>query len=228
MSAVKLQQKSQITEFKFAGAAGAFEGYAAVFGNVDQGGDVIAPGAFKQVVQDRRGQVLILYQHSMRDPIGRAQVAQDGYGLHVRGQLALDDATAAKAHALMTGGVIDAMSIGYEVLPNGAQWHESGARVLTDLKLYEVSVVTFGMNELARVDVVKSVRDCAQVRDLEHLMRESPYFALSSRKAKAAANALWPILNAREAQEDARDERAEAMAFAKSLDRLSHLLKGYK
>jgi HK97 family phage prohead protease len=182
--------------------------------------------AFKQAVTDRNNQVVVLYQHSARDPIGKATVNQDRRGLHVRGTLALRDATAAKAHALMESGVLDAMSIGYEILPGGAEYAE-GVRILTALKLHEVSVVTFGMNELARVDAVKTVSECKQPRELEHLLRDNPHFALSSRKAKAAANALWPILNEREAQGDARDERADVVAIAKTLDQISQLLKGY-
>lgn len=223
---VQLKRLDAPAEFKFTGAPGSFEGYAAVFGNVDQGGDAIVPNAFKEVVKDRNGQVLVLYQHSARDPIGKAKVKQDSHGLHVRGTLALQDVTAAKAHALMQSGVLDAMSIGYEILPGGAEYAQ-GVRVLTGLKLYEVSVVTFGMNELARVDVVKTVSECKQPRELEHLLRESPHFALSRRKATAAANALWPILNEREAQGDARDERADVVAIAKTLDQISQLLKGY-
>ncbi len=216
-------------QFKFTSGTGSFEGYAAVFGNVDQGGDVIEPGAFKEFVKTRDGRVLILWQHDTQQPIGKAEVTQDARGLHVRGNLALDDATAAKAYSLMKNGLLDSMSIGYTILPGGEQAMNSGARLLTGLKLYEVSVVTFGMNEQARVDSVKSVFDCNTPRDLEHLLREMPHFKLSSRKAKAAANALWPILNEREAQGDARDERAEAMkAFTASLDTLTNLMKGYK
>lgn len=223
-----LQQLSKAAEFKFSGTPGTFEGYAAVFGNVDGGGDVIAPGAFKDYQRTRDNRVLVLLQHSMRDPIGKADVSQDTRGLHVRGALAVDDPTAARAYGLMKSGLLDSMSIGFEIRSGGAQYVD-GVRMLTDLKLYEVSIVTMGMNDLARVDAVKTAADCAHVRELEHLLRENPYFALSRRKATAAASALWPILTAeRDAQGDARDERADFVAIAKTLDQLSQQLKGYK
>lgn len=132
LQSVQINRRDARAEFKFAGSPGSFEGYAAVFGNVDQGGDCIVANAFKQAVTDRNGQVLVLYQHSARDPIGKATVNQDSRGLHVRGALALRDATAAKAHALMESGVLDAMSIGYEILPGGAEYAE-GVRILTAL-----------------------------------------------------------------------------------------------
>ena len=224
---LSLLHKSYPTEFKFAAEPGSFDGYAAVFGNVDQGGDVIAPGAFKQFARTRDGSVLVLYQHSMNDPIGKAQVTQDERGLRVSGQLATSDPIAARAYGLMKSGLLDAMSIGYEVLPGGAK-HVDGNRMLTDLKLYEVSVVTFGMNDQARVDAVKTMQECRNIRELEHLLRENPYLRLSNRKAKKIANLAWPILNECEAQDDAREERTEMLVIAKSLDVITQLLKDHK
>jgi len=214
-------------EFKFSGKAGSFEGYSAVFNNLDSGGDVILPGAFQEFAQTRDGKTIILYQHSARDPIGKADVAQDSHGLHVRAELALDDPTAQKAYTLMRDGIIDSMSVGYDVLPGGESF-KNGRRELSRLKLFECSVVTWGMNELARVETVKSAMDCANPRDLEHLLRESLF--LSSRKAKAASNLLWPLLNERDAQDDERDARksaapGELAAFARELDQITKSFK---
>jgi HK97 family phage prohead protease len=221
----QLQKSTVSPEFKFAGTPGSFEGYAARFGNTDNGGDMIEAGAFKDFAQDTQGRVLVLWQHSAHDPIGKAVVAQDSHGLHVRGALAVEDPTAAKAYGLMKAGVIDAMSIGYSILPGGAQTRSDGVRTLTALKLYEVSIVSLPMNELARVQAVKSAAECANVRELEHLLREAPHFQLSSRKAKAAANLLWPLLgDAREEQNDARDEREAVVHFADYLKQLNQLI----
>lgn len=214
-------------EFKFSGKPGSFEGYAAVFSNLDSGGDVILPGAFQEFVQTRDGKTLVLYQHSMRDPIGKADVSQDSHGLHVRAELALNDPTALKAYGLMRDGLIDSMSVGYDVLPGGESF-KNGRRELSRLKLFECSIVTFGMNELARVEAVKSAMDCANPRDLEHLLRDSLF--LSGRKAKAAANALWPLLSDRDDQADERDARSTA-ALEREIARIastqSSFQKGY-
>src|ERR1017187_1776130 len=191
-------------EFKFAGKAGSFEGYAAVFGNLDSGGDVILPGAFQEFAKTRDGKTIVLYQHSMRDPIGKASVSQDSHGLAFKAELALEDPTAKKAYGLMRDGIIDSMSVGYDVLAGGEQFKQD-RRELSRLKLFEISPVTWGMNELARIETVKSAMDCAHPRELEHLLRDSLF--LSSRKAKAAANALWPLLSDRDDQADDRDDR---------------------
>ena len=207
-------------EFKVAGNAGVVEGYAAVFGNVDRGGDVIAPGAFQKFSTTRDRKTLVLYQHRPDAPIGKADVSQDAHGLHFRAQLVLDDPVAKRAYEHMKAGLLDGMSIGYDILPNGSQW-KGDHRELTALHLLEISAVTFGMNPLAGVETVK----CKSLRELEQVLREVPEFQLSSRKAKAAANALWPILAAREVQEDVRDERDPVAKFAESLDHLNSFLK---
>ncbi|HEX7454967.1 MAG TPA: HK97 family phage prohead protease [Gallionella sp.] len=214
-------------EFKFAGSAGTFEGYAAVFGNVDSGGDVILPGAFQEFAKTKDGKTIVLYQHSLRDPIGKAAVSQDSHGLAFRGQLSLEDPTAKKAYGLMRDGVLDSMSIGYDVLPGGEQ-SKQGKRELSKLKLFEISAVTFGMNDLARIDTVKSAMDCGHTRELECLLRETLF--LSKRKAIAAAAVLWPILNERDAQDDDRDDRLKAapgqlISLASELNRITTLFK---
>lgn len=221
-------QLTRNSHFKFAATGGTFEGYAAVFGNVDNGGDVIQPGAFKQFATTRDGKVRVLYQHDATKPIGTAVVTQDSHGLHVRGELALDDSVAAQVYALMKSGALDSMSIGYGILPGGAQFMQSGERHLSALKLYEVSIVTFGMNEAARISSVKRAAECKSPRELEHLLRENPVFQLSSRKAKAAANALWPILNERDAQTDDREDREKAEQIVTQIQSITSLLKGSK
>jgi HK97 family phage prohead protease len=194
------------TEFKFAGDAGLVEGYASIFGNRDLGGDVVMPGAFQKFTRTRDGKTLMLYQHDQRSPIGKADVSPDSAGLHFKAQLVLADPTAKRAYTHMREGLLDGMSIGYEVLPGGSEY-KGDRRELTALHLFEISAVTFGMNPLAHVETVKSAADCADVRELERLLREAPQFQFSSRKAKAAANALWPLIGDRDGRDDAREER---------------------
>lgn len=186
------------TEFKAMGDTGTFEGYAAIFGNVDQGGDVIERGAFKEFVKTRDGKVLVLYQHSSRDPIGKADVKQDDKGLYFAGQLELNDGMGRKAHALMKSGLLDGMSIGFDVLPGGQKVLENNVRELTKLKLWEISPVTFGMNELARIEAVKAAAQIATIREFENFLRDEAGF--SHAQAKLLAVGGWKAL------QDARDE----------------------
>lgn len=169
-----------IFELKAVSDAGEFEGYASIFGNVDHGGDVIQPGAFKEIVANHDGKVPVLWQHRQDSPIGVAEVSQDTTGLRFKGRLVLDDPQARQAYSHMKAGSVRGMSIGYDVLAGGAQILASGVRSLTGLKLWEISLVTFGMNPLAGVTGVKNAPD--NIRDLEHALRGMGY----SRKGAAA------------------------------------------
>lgn len=170
-------------EFKAAGDTGTFDGYASMFGNVDLGGDVIERGAFKEIVKNKDGNTVILWQHSQRDPIGVASVKQDDTGLRFQGTLVLEDPIARKAHAHMKAGSAQGMSIGYDVMAGGAEIMKSGVRKLTALKLWEISVVTFGMNPLAGVDNVKQAGQITTIREFEDFLRDVGGFS----KAQALA-----------------------------------------
>lgn len=206
-------------EFKFSGDAGEFTGYASIFGNLDAGGDVVLPNAFRESVKTRDGKTLVLFQHRSDSPIGKADVKQDQRGLHVRGELMLDDPTARKAYGLMRGGLLDGMSIGYDVLPGGEAF-KNGRRELSALKLFEISVVTFGMNDLARVETVKSANACTDIRELRDLLRSQ--LSMNERIAKKAAGALWPIINGRDDDFDNDD----AVQFALQMATFSNSLRG--
>lgn len=196
-----LQYLNVPTEFKAIGDTGTFEGYASVFGNVDLGGDVIERGAFKEFVTNREGKVVALWQHGTRDPIGVVSVKQDDHGLHYSGQLVLEDPTARRAHAHMKAGSVQGSSVGYDVLPGGAETLKSGIRSLKALKLWEISVVTFGMNPLAGVTGVKAA-GIETIREFESFLREVGGYSASQAKAIA--------LHGFKTLDDARDVRTSA------------------
>ncbi len=149
-------------EYKRASAAiadvtprGLFEGYASLFGVRDLGGDIVAPGAFRETL-DRRGAVGVkmLWQHESAEPIGTwLSIVEDGRGLRVRGQLNLVVARAREALALLRDGVVDGLSIGFRAERSTKQ--SGGGRLLQKIDLWEISLVTFPMLPQARVGSVK-------------------------------------------------------------------------
>lgn len=168
---------------KAVGDTGYFEGFASVYGNVDLGGDVILPGAFKEIVKSDTGKVTVLWQHKHESPIGVAEVSENAAGLRFAGNLVLDDPLARQAHAHMKAGSVRGMSIGYEVLPGGSRYRKGdNARELTALKLWEISVVTFGMNPEALIDRVKSRPET--INDFERALRD---LGFSRKQATAIA-----------------------------------------
>lgn len=143
--------------------AGEFEGYASTFGNVDQGGDVVEPGAFIESVVKAKadGRVIpMLWQHDQREPIGVwKDIAEDAKGLYVKGQLLIgDDPLAKRAHAHLKNKSIGGMSIGYGIPAGGATPDEKrrGVMRLSKIDLREISLVTMPMNIQARIMSVKA------------------------------------------------------------------------
>ncbi|WP_323764896.1 HK97 family phage prohead protease [Marinovum sp.] len=129
------------------------EGYASLFGACDQGGDVVAEGAYgaslKRLAAEKR-QVRMLWQHDPAQPIGVwDEVREDGRGLYVKGRILEAVEKGREAAALLAAGAIDGLSIGYRT--RRAVKSEKGRRLLQELELWEVSLVTFPMLPSARV-----------------------------------------------------------------------------
>ncbi len=137
---------------------GTFTGYASLFGIEDLGRDVVEPGAFNASLARRgvRG-VKMLFQHDPAEPIGAwLDIAEDARGLRVRGRLMPEVARAREVLSLMREGVLDGLSIGFRTV-KGRTDPQTGARHLTEIDLWEISVVTFPMLPGARVAKVKTV-----------------------------------------------------------------------
>lgn len=149
-------------------------GYASLFGVKDQGGDVVAKGAYTASLTrlGRSGErVKMLWQHDPAQPIGIwDEVREDATGLWVKGRILTEVAKGREAAALLAAGAIDGLSIGYRTVK--AERDGKGRRLLQELELWEVSLVTFPMLAEARVasksDVVSDV-----FRELAHVFEDA-------------------------------------------------------
>lgn len=136
------------------------EGYAAVFHQSDLNGDVLAPGAFRKSLAARKAPVRLLYQHAAETPIGRwVSFQEDHRGLLAVGELLLSSARAREVYALLAGGALDGLSIGYQVVR--ARKTRGGVRRILEADLWEVSIVTFPMALSARITHVGAPRAAA-------------------------------------------------------------------
>lgn len=176
-------------ELKFVAETGAFEGYASVFNVGDSAGDMIVQGAFTQSLKrwqaDNRLPPL-LWQHDTQQPIGAwREIYEDAHGLFVKGDLFISDIARAKeAYKLMRESVVTGLSIGYKVRQSHRD-QKTGLRVLTDVELMEISMVTFPANDHARVMRVKSKLNAGEtpdVRECEAVLREAGF---SRKQAKS-------------------------------------------
>jgi HK97 family phage prohead protease len=201
-------------QLKSAEKDGSFTGYAAVFGNIDLGYDVIEPGAFKKVKTTSDGMLRIAIGHRMDQMAGKAHFQQDDHGLRVEGQLSLGVGYVRDSYELMKDGVLDGLSVGFNILRAGADWETRAGkevRVIKAAELWEFSIVPFGMNPEALVDSVKA----ATIRDFEAQLRGLGY---SQAEAKALASGGFKSLGHRDGERDSDSETLrEALTLLKTL-----------
>ena len=194
-----LSRKSYPMEIKEISDEGYFSGYGSVFDVVDDWDDVIVRGAFAETL--RRKTPVMLWQHDSANPIGvYERIHEDNIGLWLEGRLLLDIEKGREAHILLKNRAIRGLSIGFLPLA----WEDEmrsrkKIRVLKDIDLWEVSLVTFPANPKAVVDEVKTVRG------LENFLRDA---GLSRAEAKAALAAIRA-----DSQRDAETEEAKKAAL---------------
>jgi len=176
------------------------KGYGSVFGNVDAYGDAIAPGAFAASLSahDERGtSPAMLWQHNPDWPIGKwIKMAEDERGLAVEGELA-DTTQARDVGALVRMGAISGASIGF--MTKKSQMDEkTGIRTLTEIDLWEVSLVTFPANEAARIEARAAEIAEMDLQDIERLLRDA---GMSRRESKTVISRLMSLGSQRDAAE---------------------------
>jgi uncharacterized protein len=188
-----IEGKAVVLEMK-ASAEGIIEGYASLFGEVDKGGDVVQAGAYTKSLAalsaDGRN-VKMLWQHDPSQPIGVwDEVREDAKGLHVKGRILNGVDKGREVLALVEAGAIDGLSIGYRTI--NATRGAKGERLLNELELWEVSLVTFPMQQTARIDAVKAAdltereleriltRDAGLSRTVAHSLMAGGYDAIKS------------------------------------------------
>ncbi len=136
---------------------GTVEGYASLFGEIDQARDMVMPGAFTQTLQNRGlRRIPMLFQHDPSEPVGIwLELREDWRGLWARGRLIPEVARGRELLALVREGAIDGLSIGYRTV-RGRIDPKTRIRRLYQVDLWEVSIVTFPLLTGARVHAVKA------------------------------------------------------------------------
>ena len=152
---------------------GIFSGYGSVFGNVDDGGDIVEPGAFTKTIAEgfERVKILALHNDSLL-PIGRPlEVREDSKGLYIKAKIS-DTAMGRDVKVLLKDGVLNELSIGYDPVVFDYD-KDSGVRHLREVKLWEVSVVTWAMNPEAVITDYKQAAEAARIEAEKQAKREA-------------------------------------------------------
>lgn len=141
-------------------AAGTLTGYGAMFGNRDDGGDIIVKGFFAGVLDDFLREGFISWGHDWNVPCAMpTKAVEDDYGLAIEATFHSDPESqryrTIAAERLANGHTMG-LSIGYEIAAGGAR-QTTGARYLTKAeRLFEVALAMVPMNRAAGATDVKT------------------------------------------------------------------------
>jgi len=146
-------------------ADGTVEGYASLFGEIDQARDMVMPGAFAATLRTRNiRRIPMLFQHDPAEPVGVwLELREDARGLYARGRLIPEVARGRELLSLLRAGAIDGLSIGFKTV-KGRIDPKTRIRKLDAVDLWEISIVTFPLLNGARVRAVKQAPASSHAR----------------------------------------------------------------
>jgi HK97 family phage prohead protease len=212
-TASEMKRLARPFELKSLAEDGTFSGYGSVFGVLDSYDDVVAPGCFVKSLTAHKtagDMPAMLWQHNSDEPIGvYTSMTEDSYGLKVDGQLCLDTQLGREAYALLKIGAIKGLSIGYCTVAYNYDQKED-IRTLTEVDLWECSLVTFPACAAAQVSSVKSadsIESIENLRDAEKFLRDA---GMTRTESKAFMSRM-KSLGQRDADEEAEAKRVLAL-----------------
>jgi len=154
------------------------EGHGSVFGNRDHGDDIVMPGAFAKTLKNykRLGTMpLMFWMHDPKQVPGMwTEMYEDEKGLVVKGEF-VDTPLGNEVRTLVERKAVRGLSIGYQTIDDE---FKGDVRMIKEVDLWEVSVVSLAMNPMAQVESVKTrvSRDGEYVpttREFERLLRDA-------------------------------------------------------
>ena len=213
------QTRSFALSLKSVGDDGLIEGYGSVFGVRDSYSDIVAPGAFKASLAEHKANgtmPAMLWQHDASAPIGVwLEMAEDQHGLRIKGRLAMETARGKEAHTLLKMGALNGLSIGF-MTKDWTYDRQTDIRTVTQLELWEVSLVTFPSNSAARVTSVRSADEIGTPKDAERILRDAGF-------SRADATAfVCRLIRMGQDRREAADATAQVI---KAAQRLRELIK---
>lgn len=192
--------KTRQVQLKAVGDKGApvFEGYAAVFGNVDLGGDMIVKGAFADTLAGRYPDggagIPVYWNHNTDDPFANLGVTstavEDDHGLLVTAEVDTSTDYGQQVAKLLRGQRVTQMSFAFNVTEGAfVESDEHGYYYeLRKLDLFEVSVVPIGMNQATEITSVKALMEKRQPGDVLDDLRAAVDAATEILREKASTD----------------------------------------
>jgi HK97 family phage prohead protease len=154
---------------------GSFQGEAAYQGNVDHVNDRLLPGSMTKTISRHAGKFFLLADHvpSLNTRIGLATLRDGSTAIAGQYQLNLKKQAGREAYEDLLFYEDQGLSLGLSIGFQTKQSHfaKDGVREISELELYEISLVTWPANDKARARDVKSDEsvDGSLVAALQHL-----------------------------------------------------------
>lgn len=224
---------------------GHIEGYASIFNNIDQGLDVILPGAFTKSIEklDKAGNTLpMFFRHNLEEPVGEwYSFKEDEQGLYVKGQFFIEEMQITegvrKARNIALSKMPKGLSIGYIPTKRPKFVTKAGRRIreLSELDLVETSITPFPMNTKAIITEAKDTNgELVKESIIEDSLRK--YFCLSHTEAKAFMAGGYSRLreavenksNSHQREAENANAQLEMLEIASKLTSLTMSIKGSK
>ena len=172
---------------------GTVEGYASLFGAIDQARDMMLRGAFTDTLRKRPvRRVPMLFQHDPSEPVGVwLELREDSHGLYARGRLIPEVARGRELLSLLRAGAIDGLSIGFRTV-KGRVDPKTRVRALHAVDLWEISIVTFPLLAGARVHAVKQAGSSPPRASLARTRAEQDWARLAGTPCAIGATPMRP------------------------------------
>lgn len=155
-------------------------GHFSVFDVIDSDMDIIERGAFAKTVAQRgpggSDRIMHLLQHNPMQPLGKPrELKEDDKGLFF--STVLSDTTWGRdTIKLYADGVLTEHSIGFEIINSHSETRdEADVQVITEIKLWEGSTVTWGANEFATVTAAKSRDEISRLLERYNTLQKAYY-----------------------------------------------------
>lgn len=210
----------QTFEIRATSDGAGISGYAATFNKIDSYGTAFAPGAFDKTLAERRDKIALLYNHDPAINIGIPEKLEtDERGLAIDARIFDDGADGTTLTKRLRAGARYGLSFGFRTIQDraiteddqidAAQLGEASAwggfRMITEVKLYEVSIVTFPANDAAEIT---AVRQRARADALTSILDDVRENRLTDEERQLLQRVVAAFPSAPASQPESRDQRS--------------------
>lgn len=192
-------------------------GYGAYFGNEDSYGDIIQKGAFAAflALEDAK-RLKLCWQHDMREVIGViTNIYEDEKGLFFEAKIS-NTQRGKDVATLLEDGAIDEFSIGY--ITKDSEWTTDEKRILKQIYLYEISVVSRAANPLAKL-VDKEKKEENVINQLKNSMRMEEMLKKMQEDLKKETSARVELEKKLQEMKEAKEVSGKMQSSIDNLDK---------